>query len=66
MRQASGLITEEGGVESHAAAFGLKQGIPVLCGVENATHILKSGTIVSLDATRGMVYTGLPSWATEE
>lgn len=60
LKEASGIVTEQGGVESHAAIVGLTLGIPVLCGTENATMILRSGTTVSLDATRGMVYTGVP------
>lgn len=60
LKEASGIITEQGGVDSHAAIVGLTLGIPVLCDVENATGILKNGTTVTLDTTRGMVYTGIP------
>ena len=59
LKEAAGIITEQGGVDSHAAIVGLTLGIPVLCDAENATGILKSGTTVTLDTTRGMVYTGL-------
>ncbi len=58
LKEASGIITVEDGVTSHAAIVGLTLGIPVLCGAENATKMLKNGTTVMLDATRGMVYTG--------
>ncbi len=60
LKEASGIITEQGGVDSHAAIVGLTLGIPVLYDVENATGILKNGTTVTLDTTRGMVYTGIP------
>lgn len=60
LKEASGIITELGDVESHAAIVGLTLGIPVLCGAENATEILRNGTTVALDSARGMVYTGLP------
>ena len=66
LKKASGVIAEQGGVESHAAVVGLTLGIPVLCGAENATQILKNGTTVALDTTRGLVYTGLPKWAQGE
>lgn len=60
LKEASGIITEQGDVDSHAAIVGLTLGIPVLCDAENATEILRNGTTVALDSTRGMVYTGLP------
>jgi len=60
LKEAAGIITEQGGIDSHAAIVGLTLGIPVLCDAENATGILKHGTTVTLDATRGMVYTGIP------
>lgn len=59
LKQSSGIITEQGDVESHAAIVGLTLGIPVLCGAANATQILRHGTAVSLDSVRGLVYTGL-------
>lgn len=56
LRKASGIIAENSGAASHAAIAGLKLGIPVIVGAANATKILKSGTAVTLDATRGTVY----------
>lgn len=55
LRRASGIITEEEGVNSHAAIVGLAIDIPVITGAVNATDILKSGSIVTLDASRGVV-----------
>jgi pyruvate kinase len=60
LKEASGIITEQGGMDSHAVIVGLTLGIPVLCNAENATSILKNGTTVTLDTARGMVYTGIP------
>lgn len=59
LKKSSGIITEIGGVDSHAAIVGLTLGIPVLCDAENATQILRHGTSVSLDTVRGLVYTGI-------
>ncbi len=59
LKEASGIISEQPGFDSHAAIVGLSLGIPVLCGAENATKILKTGTVVTLDTGRGMVYTGI-------
>ena len=55
LRRASGIITEEDGVNSHAAVVGLALDIPVITGVINATDILKTGAVVTLDAARGVV-----------
>ena len=37
LEKCSALITEEGGLTSHAAVVGINLGIPVIVGVENAT-----------------------------
>ncbi|MEH7108170.1 pyruvate kinase [Bacillus sp. JJ1764] len=58
IEQCAALITEEGGLTSHAAVVGLNLGIPVIVGVENALSILKSGQEVTVDATRGIIYNG--------
>ncbi len=53
-----GLITEEGGLTSHAAVVGLSLGIPVIVGVENATNIISDGQELTLDAETGVIYNG--------
>ncbi|MEG2371978.1 MAG: PEP-utilizing enzyme, partial [Hydrogenoanaerobacterium sp.] len=55
LKKASGIVTEAGGLNSHAAIVGLSLDIPVIVGAENATDILKSGTAVTIDAERGIV-----------
>lgn len=55
LKKASGIVTELPGQNSHAAIVGLSLDIPVIVGAQNATRILKSGTVVSIDATRGIV-----------
>lgn len=59
LKSAAGIITEESGMNSHAAIVGLALDKPVIVGAENATKILKSGTTVTIDATRGIVYSGI-------
>jgi pyruvate kinase len=59
MRKASAVIIEESGATSHAAIVGLTLQIPVICGAQGATDILKSGTAVTVDATNGIVYSGI-------
>lgn len=55
LRQAGGIITETGGLNSHAAVVGLSLNLPVIVGAENATEILPSGVSVMVDAGRGIV-----------
>lgn len=55
LRRAAGIITEEDGVNSHAAVVGLALDIPVITGAVSATEILKTGAVVTLDAVRGVV-----------
>lgn len=58
MKRASAVIVEEGGIGSHAAIVGLALEIPVIVGAANATQILKTGSVVTIDADRGLVYYG--------
>lgn len=55
MRNAAGIITEQGGTNSHAAIAGLAMGIPVIVNAQYATKILKSGAVVTIDAEKGTV-----------
>lgn len=58
IEKCAGLITEEGGLTSHAAVVGLSLGIPVIVGVENATSLIKNNEDVTIDAETGVVYHG--------
>ena len=58
MERAGAVITEEGGLTSHAAIVGLNLGVPVVVGVPDATKRLKDGEIVTVDGARGLVYRG--------
>ena len=55
LRRCSGIITEEGGTNTHAAIVGLAMDKPVLTGAVHATDMLKSGAVVCLDAKTGRV-----------
>jgi pyruvate kinase len=65
IRKASGIVTEEESITSHAAVIGLRLGVPVIVGVENATQIIRDGTILTLDMQRGLVYSGMNSAQTD-
>jgi len=56
--KAAAIIAEEGGLTSHAAIVGVSFGMPVLVGVDGATECLQDGAIVTVDASRGIVYQG--------
>lgn len=51
----SGIITETGGVLSHAAIISREYGIPSVLGVENITNILKDGQKIVIDGNEGRI-----------
>lgn len=55
LKEAGGIITEDGDQNSHAAIVGLTLDIPVIIGAEQATSILKNGSYVSMDSDKGVV-----------
>ena len=59
IEKASAIITQEGGMTSHAAIVGLNLNIPVIVSVNNIMDVVKTGDIVTVDASRGVVYEGL-------
>lgn len=61
IRKAAGIITEVGGMDSHAAILGLRLRIPVIVGVDNATRMIRDGTHLTLNLKKGLVYSGIMS-----
>ena len=57
LRQAAAVISEESGVNSHAATVGLTLDKPVIVGATGATQRLQDGMMVSVDCARGVVQT---------
>lgn len=53
MRQAAGLITEQGGITSHGAILARELGIPAVVGAVGIMDELRSGDMVLLDGDRG-------------
>lgn len=51
----SGVITEVGGVLSHAAIVCREYGIPAVVGTKNATVQVKSGQKITVDGNNGTV-----------
>ncbi|MFG1965977.1 PEP/pyruvate-binding domain-containing protein [Nonomuraea sp. NPDC049028] len=55
LRVAAGVITETGGVLSHAAIVAREHAIPAVLGIPNATSTLHDDTVITLDGTNGTV-----------
>ncbi|OGE87802.1 MAG: hypothetical protein A3J07_03765 [Candidatus Doudnabacteria bacterium RIFCSPLOWO2_02_FULL_49_13] len=55
MRVAKAIVTNEGGLTSHAAIVARELKIPCIVGTKVATQLLKDGDMVEVDANKGMV-----------
>ena len=51
----TGVVTETGGLLSHAAVICRECGVPAVLGVRRATERIPPGRTVSVDGTRGRV-----------
>ncbi len=58
IKDSSAIITEQGGLTSHAAIVGLNLNKPTIVGVKDATNILKDGDLITVDSTTGLIYKG--------
>ncbi|MFB4273264.1 PEP/pyruvate-binding domain-containing protein [Nonomuraea sp. GTA35] len=57
LRIAGGVVTETGGVLSHAAIVAREQAIPAVLGIPGVTRALHDGTLITIDGTTGTVTT---------
>lgn len=55
MKKAAAVVTDEGGLTSHAAIVSRELGIPCVIGTKRATKVLKTGMLVEVRANHGMV-----------
>ncbi|AEM38732.1 phosphoenolpyruvate synthase [Pyrolobus fumarii 1A] len=58
MKKAAAIVTDEGGMTSHAAIVSRELGIPAVVGTREATKKIKTGMVVTVDGSRGVVYKG--------
>ena len=58
MRRAAAIVTDAGGMTSHAAIVSRELGIPCIVGTRNGTTALRDGMVVTVDATHGVVLAG--------
>jgi pyruvate,water dikinase len=62
MKQASAIVTNQGGRTCHAAIIAREMGIPAIVGCNNATETIKTGqevTVCCAEGDEGKVYLGL-------
>jgi pyruvate,water dikinase len=58
MKRASGIVTEEGGMTSHAAIVSRELGVPAVVGTGGATDVLEDDQLITIDGDRGVVREG--------
>lgn len=59
--KASAIITEEGGLTSHAGVISLDRGIPCIAGAAGIMSKIEDGAILTIDGVHGLVYMGSSS-----
>ncbi|MFA6908420.1 MAG: PEP-utilizing enzyme [Patescibacteria group bacterium] len=55
MKKAGAIVTDQGGITTHAAIVSRELGIPCVIGTKVATKVLKTGDRVEVDALSGIV-----------
>lgn len=54
-KKASAIVTDQGGMLSHAAVVSREMGKPCVIGTQRGTRVLKDGDMVEVDADQGIV-----------
>ena len=65
MKIASAIVTDKGGVTSHAAIVSRELSIPCVVGTETATQVMKTGAEYTVDSRNGVIYEGVMREAIE-
>lgn len=55
MKLAAAVVTDEGGITCHAAIISRELGVPCIIGTRTATLNIKSGSLVKVDADKGII-----------
>ena len=55
LRKVKGIVTEEGGILSHAAVISRELHIPAVIGTKVATQVIQDGDMIQIDSTKGQV-----------
>ena len=59
MKRAAGIVTDEGGMTSHAAIISRELGVPAVVGTGNGTRVLDDGQGVTIDGNKGTIQAGV-------
>ena len=59
MKKAAAIVTDEGGMTSHAAIVSRELGIPCIVGTGSATKVVQTGVEITVDGGKGVVYEGV-------
>ncbi len=65
MKIASAIVTDKGGVTSHAAIVSRELNIPCVVGTETATQVMKTGVKYTVDSRNGIIYEGVLAQAAQ-
>ena len=55
MSKAAAVVTDQGGITSHAAIVSRELGVPCVVGTKTATKVLKDGDLIDVNANHGKV-----------
>ncbi|MSU25910.1 MAG: phosphoenolpyruvate synthase [Candidatus Levybacteria bacterium] len=58
MKKAVAIVTDSGGRTSHAAIVSRELGIPAVVGSQKATKLIKTGNIITVNGSKGLVFKG--------
>ena len=59
MKRAAGIVTDEGGMTSHAAIISRELGVPAVVGTESGTRDLQDGQEITIDGDKGTIRSGI-------
>jgi pyruvate,water dikinase len=66
MKRAAGIVTDEGGMTSHAAIVSRELGVPAVVGTGEASSTLSDGRVVTIDGDKGTITEGAAEEETTE
>jgi pyruvate,water dikinase len=66
MKRAAGIVTDEGGMTSHAAIVSRELGVPAVVGTGEAASTLSDGQVVTIDGDKGTIAEGAAEEETTE
>ena len=58
IEKAAAIVTEDGGMTSHAAIVGLNLNKAVVVSASNILNSVKDGEVITVDSSRGAIYRG--------